>query len=147
AYVGLRTRSARWYWNAGDTIPVELLVTRANGERRAGASVALAALRYEWREGVWRADTVWRGQLRSASEAVPAPFVPPSAGWYELLATVRDERGRASESGLDLWVTGSRTIARSERRDIQITLDRQRYAPGDVIEAVMDSPVEQRAWV
>jgi uncharacterized protein YfaS (alpha-2-macroglobulin family) len=148
AYVGMRTRSTRWYWNAGDTVPVELMVTRVDGSTRAGTNVALAALRYAWRDNFWRADTVWRGAARSASQPVLAPFTPPSPGWYELLATARDERGRPTTTGLSLWVAGpaSRTIA-SERREIDISLDQTRFAPGDTITAVLSAPVAQRAWI
>jgi uncharacterized protein YfaS (alpha-2-macroglobulin family) len=79
---------------------------------------------------------------------VRAPFTPQSPGWYELLATARDERGRPTTSGLDRWVSGPRAgKGPVERREIQISLDRTHYAPGDTIVAVMDSPDEQRAWI
>ena len=148
AYVGMRTRSTRWYWNAGDTIPVELMVTRVDGTTRPGTSVVLTALRYEWRGNLWRADTVWHGTARSGGQPVLAPFAPPSPGWYELLATARDERGRPTTTGLSLWVAGPapRTIA-SERRDIDLSLDQTRFAPGDTIVAVLNAPAAQRAWI
>ena len=149
AYVGIRTRSPRWYWNAGDTIPVDLVVTRVDGSLRLGAFIELTVLRYGWREGRWRADTVWTGQAAyDWCGRCTEPWVPKESGWYEMLATTRDERGRSTTSGIDLWVTGPRGgKPTSEVRNIQLTLDQQRYAPGDVISAIIDSPVEQRAWV
>jgi uncharacterized protein YfaS (alpha-2-macroglobulin family) len=147
AYVGMRLRSKRWSWNVGDSIPVELLVVSAGGTRRPGARIRLEALRYEWARDAWRTDTVWRSEARSATEPTTIAFAASTAGWYELVATVQDERGRTSSSGLDLWVTGGRGANGDPNARIQIRTDRERYAPGDVATVVIDSPIEQQGWI
>ena len=148
AYVGIRSAVQSWVWKSGEPVPLELLVVRANGVRRPGSSVSLLALRYDWIGGERRADTVWRAHAVSGNDPVKAAFTPTTPGWYELVASVRDEKGRVSESGISIWVSGSVTALRArDSTAVMVTTDRERYSPGDIVTAVVESPGERLAWI
>src|SRR5215207_1541847 len=143
AYVGMRATSWQWMRNVGDSVAFELVVVHADGSRRAGAPIALRAVKHAWGTPD---DTVWRSRVVSTDGIVRATFVPTTPGWYEVLATVADERGRSATTGYDLWVTGSGVASRATT-DLTVTMDRKSYAPGDTAIAVIDSPGERSAWV
>ncbi len=148
AHVGVRTKEPRWVWNARDPIAVELMDVRTNGTPRVGDSIAIAAVRLRWVKSQVVRDTVWRTTLTSRSTPVSLTFRPQIAGSYELLASVVDERGRRAITGLDVWVVGrTGSWARSDPRALTLRSDRTRYAPGDTVSLVVESPAEQRAWV
>ena len=146
AYVGIRVRPWRWVRAVGDSVPLELLAVRANGSRRPGTPIELRAVRHGWGDRDWRADTVWRARVVSADSAVRVAFVPDTPGWYEVLASATDERGRTATSGYDLWVSGG-AVAERARGDVSVALDRQSYAPGDTAVAVIEASGERRAWI
>ncbi|MEP6619694.1 MAG: alpha-2-macroglobulin family protein [bacterium] len=148
AYVGLRTRTRRWAWSADDSIPFELLVARPDGSTRVGDTVRIIAHRLRWLENRVVRDTVWRTTTVSAAAPVSVTFRPDAGGSYEIIAEVRDERGRRSITGLDVWVTGAGVAwGSTDPRLIAVRSDRTRYAPGDTAELVVPSPSVQRAWV
>ncbi|MBW8771542.1 MAG: hypothetical protein JF589_17450, partial [Gemmatimonadetes bacterium] len=135
-----------WVQPVGDTVRLELLAVRANGPRRPGTPITLRALRYEYSGERWQVDTMWRSSVVSADSVVRAVFVPTTPGWYEVLASVSDEKGRVAATGYDLWVEGTERNVQA-RRELTITMDRQSYTPGDTAIAVIESPGERRAWV
>ena len=94
AFVGIRTTQDRWDWVAGTPIPLKLVVVRGNGTVRSGARIGIEAHRIDWRGGDWKRDTTWRDSITSADRSVRTSFVPKAPGWYEVIATVRDEQGR-----------------------------------------------------
>ncbi|MDQ2667992.1 MAG: MG2 domain-containing protein, partial [Gemmatimonadota bacterium] len=74
AYVGMRTRTRRWVWQAHDSVAVELLVVRADGTPRVGDEITVVAQRSRWIVNRWVRDTVWRTTLTSAASPVTATF-------------------------------------------------------------------------
>lgn len=148
AYVGMRTRERRFVWRARDSIAVELLVVRANGTPRVGDAITVVAQRTRWINARTVRDTAWRTTLTSAAAPVLVTFRPGVGGSYELLASVADEKGRGATTGLDIWVAGGgEAWAQRDPRQITLRSDRTKYAPGDEVSLVVESPAEQRAWV
>ncbi|HEX7978509.1 MAG TPA: MG2 domain-containing protein [Gemmatimonadaceae bacterium] len=146
AYVGIRTDPDRWEWTARQPVPLQLTTVNADGTIRAGASVKLVALRESWSEGRWQRDTVWRDSVVSRAEPVRASFVPSVMGWYEIVASVRDDRGRVAESGTYL-IVGGNADGRGARPAFSLRLDRRDASAGDTLNAIIEAPEELNAWL
>ncbi|MBI5480032.1 MAG: Ig-like domain-containing protein [Deltaproteobacteria bacterium] len=143
-YVGIR--SERAFYEAGQPIPVEAIVTDLDGQAVAGRSVALRAVRLEWEQeaGEWREKLV--DPQDASLESGPAPgqvkFQPRRGGVYRVTAVVADAQGRKNESRLTVWVAGAQLPpARGvEQEKVSLIPDRKDYRPGDVAEILVLAP-------
>ncbi|HKH91108.1 MAG TPA: MG2 domain-containing protein, partial [Gemmatimonadaceae bacterium] len=147
AYVGMRTTSERWDWPAGKPISIELLAVGGNGVPRAGTVIRLAAHRITWSGARWKRDTTWRDSVTSGEQAVRASFMPTVDGWYEIIASIRDEHGRVAESGLHLGVMGANSGWPGGRSVLALKLDDREVNAGDTLDAIIEAPADLRAWV
>ena len=145
AFVGIRTTSSRWDWPVGQPIPLELIAVRGDGGVRPGTTIRLAAHRMTWTGGGYKRDTTWRDSVTSAERPVPLSFVPATSGWYEIVASIRDERGRVAESGMHLGVMGPGWPG--GRGTLTVEIDEHRAAPGDTVQARIEAPADLSAWV
>ncbi|MFT4974398.1 MAG: hypothetical protein ACI8S6_000280 [Myxococcota bacterium] len=146
AYVGLR--SAEPYYDRGEAVSLDLVVVDVEGERLSGRPVSVSAVRSRWvvqKDGSWVQEEAERHSCAetSAAEAVPCLFTPEGGGTYEVVARTTDAEGRPSESHQTIWVTGAepepeRTVG---VQDVTLVPDRDRYAPGDTAEILVQSPI------
>src|SRR5262249_55276595 len=149
-YVGLR--SPRAFFQKGDALTVEVIVTDLDGQAVAGRSIDLRAVRLDERfvKGEWKeveTDQQER-RVKSGPEAVQCRFDSRDGGTYRITALVVDERGRKNESSLGLWASGelaAKTVGKDEYRygeeeEVVLVADRKDYRPGDTAEVLVQSP-------
>jgi uncharacterized protein YfaS (alpha-2-macroglobulin family) len=86
--------------------------------------------------------TVASTEIDSASGAVVAQLTPPSAGTYRIRANIKDAKSDATETDVQLYVTGSDDAGWSGRdpNRIDVHLNKSTYKPGDVARAIVASP-------
>jgi uncharacterized protein YfaS (alpha-2-macroglobulin family) len=144
AFVGVRTAQRRWDWTVEKPIPIELVAVRGDGSPRPGATVALTAYRIDWRAGHWQRDTTWRDAVASADGPVKASFTPTLPGWYEIVASVRDDRGRLAESSVHVGVMGPGW--RGREGGLFVTIDKNEVSTGDTVTAIVEASADLLAW-
>ncbi len=143
-YVGLKT--PRTFVDAGQPFDLGALVVDLDGKPRAGVLVHLELSRLEWesKNGEWR--EVERdpqvADITSAADAVSTKLTGKEGGQYRLRATIQDEKGRANETEMTLWVAGGKTpVARGvEQQSVELIPDKKEYRPGDVAEVLIQAP-------
>jgi uncharacterized protein YfaS (alpha-2-macroglobulin family) len=143
-YVGLR--SERTFVQQGQPLVVESIVTDLDGKLVAGREVKMRAALLDWKQvkGEWKQveSKTEECSVKSANESVKCTFRPKTGGVYRVTARVTDERERANESELTLWVAGGK---QPPRRDVsqekaELIPDRKDYRAGDTAEILVQSP-------
>jgi alpha-2-macroglobulin len=144
-HVGLRL--ARAWARPGDSVPLEVVVTDADGNTVAGRSVDVAMERLEWRwlRGRIVADTTARTHVctvTSGAEARTCGIGAAEPGYYQLRAEVRDGAGRRSLTEHSLWVAGGSGLWRpgEDRSQVRLVGDRDEYQPDDTARILVQPP-------
>lgn len=88
---------------------------------------------------------VARCELTSASGAASCALDVPGAGYYVILARSKDDRGREAQAALSLYAAGSGepTWQDSDRRTVELVLDKKSYAVGDQARVLIKSPYKE----
>ena len=135
-YVGLRSENN--FVQRDEPWEVEAVVVDIDGDPVEGRQVELALKRR--RAGDLEKETTC--EKRSSEEAVSCVFTDLAPGSYRVVATVEDDRGRASESEIDFFVAGQdRSGAETaEEDDLILIPERDEYAPGDVARFSVQAP-------
>jgi alpha-2-macroglobulin len=143
-YVGLR--SEKLFVHQGEPLVVQSIVTDLDGKSIANWEVKMQAVLLEWKQvaGEWQEaesnpqDCV----IQSTSDAVSCTFTPKQGGRYRVAATIRDDRGRANESELSLWVAGGKRPPNKnvEEEKVQLIPDRKEYKAGDTAQILVQAP-------
>ena len=86
--------------------------------------------------------TVATSEVDTAAAAVVAQLTPPSAGTYRIRANVAGAKSDATETDVQLYVTGSGDAAWGARDPnlLDVHLNKTTYQPGDVARAIIASP-------
>ena len=96
----------------GEPLVVQSIVTDLDGKAIANREVKMHAVLLDWKqvEGEWREVESNRQDcvVQSTNDAVRCTFTSKEGGRYRVAATIRDDRGRANESELTLWVAGGK---------------------------------------
>ena len=107
-YVGLR--SDKTFVGKGDPVKVDAIAVDIDGVAAPGTRITVTMSRLDWtyKGGSWTEvetdpDTC---ELTAADEAGTCKFQPREGGSYRVLAAIEDERGRANQSELRVWVAG-----------------------------------------
>ncbi|HXG68554.1 MAG TPA: alpha-2-macroglobulin family protein [Blastocatellia bacterium] len=143
-YVGLR--SERTFVQKGEPLVVQSIVTDIDGKAIAGREIRMRAVRLDWvfEKGQWQQKEVdpQECNVRSTTDPVTCRFETKEGGTYRVTATVYDDRERANQSELTLWVAGGK---RPPQRDVEqekaeLIPDRKEYQAGDTAEILVQSP-------
>jgi uncharacterized protein YfaS (alpha-2-macroglobulin family) len=144
-YVGLR--SDKTFAPQGEPLVVQSIVTDLDGNAIANREVKMHAVLLDWKqvEGKWteveknRQDCV----VQSTNDAVKCTFTAKEGGRYRVTATIRDDRGRANESELTLWVAGGKQPPNRgvEEKKVELIPDRKEYKAGDTAQILVQSPI------
>src|SRR5205085_3233956 len=143
-YVGLK--SERLFVQQGQPLVVASIVTDLDGRAVAGREVRMRAALLDWKQlkGEWKQveSKAEECTLKSAGEEVRCTFRPKAGGVYRVTARVLDDRGRANESELTLWVAGGKQPPRRgvEQEKAELIPDRKEYRAGDTAEILVQSP-------
>lgn len=141
-YVGLRSK--KMFVQQGEPLVVESIVTDLDGKPVSGTDVSMTATQLEWKqiEGSWQEVAVGSQECtqRSKVEVGRCTFAS-KGGSYRITATVRDAKGRRSDSEIRLWVAGARNLSANVNSDeIQMIPQAKEYKPGDVAEVLIQAP-------
>jgi uncharacterized protein YfaS (alpha-2-macroglobulin family) len=143
-YVGLR--SERYFVQQGQPLVVASIVTDLDGKLIAGREVKMRAALLDWKQikGEWKQveSKAEECSVKSASEDVKCTFRPKTGGVYRVTARIVDDRERANESELTLWVAGGKQPPRREvaQEKADLIPDRKEYRAGDTAEILVQSP-------
>jgi hypothetical protein len=100
----------------------------------------------DWKQvkGEWKQveSKVEECAVKSANDDVKCTFRPKTGGVYRVTARIYDDRERANESELTLWVAGGKQPPQREvtQEKAELIPDRKEYRAGDVAEIVVQSP-------
>ncbi len=153
---------SRDFESAGTPVTLRLVAVRADSaEAVSGVPLRVEFARREWRTvrkllvggrvgyETSRTDTLLATESAvSGNGPVELSWSPPTGGAYRVTVTATDERGRTSASAADFYVSGGEDLG--PRRDdpfLQLTLDRDRYRPGETARLLLTTPVRARHGV
>ena len=143
-YVGLKTN--RLFVKQGERLAIDSIVTDLDGKIIANREIKMRAARLDWRQlrGAWAQVAVEPQDCTIKSGAVDAKcaFETPQGGVYQVTATIRDDRGRANETTLTLWVAGGKLAPNRgvDQDKVQLIPDRREYKAGDIAEVLVQAP-------
>jgi uncharacterized protein YfaS (alpha-2-macroglobulin family) len=86
--------------------------------------------------------TVADTDIDTAGDAVTAQLTPPSSGTYRIRANIGGAKSDATETDVQLYVTGAGEAAWGGRdpNQLDVHLNKTTYKPGDVARAIIQSP-------
>src|SRR5205085_5453364 len=143
-YVGLK--SERLFVQQGQPLVVGSIVTDVDGKLVAGREVKMRAALLDWKQlkGEWKQveSKAEECTVKSGSDEVKCTFRPKEGGVYRVTARVLDDRERANESELTLWVAGGKQPPQRgvEQQKAELIPDRKDYKTGDTAEILVQSP-------
>jgi uncharacterized protein YfaS (alpha-2-macroglobulin family) len=143
-YVGLRT--ARMFYEKGQPIKVEAIVTDLDGKAALDRPIEIKMVRLDWRyvKGTWIEEEVGEQACTVGSQAEPVSctFETAEGGTYRITATITDEKGRSNLTQMTRWVSGGKQPSADhvEMEDVNLIPDRQEYQPGDTAEILVQAP-------
>jgi uncharacterized protein YfaS (alpha-2-macroglobulin family) len=155
-YLGLKLPSEGFVSAPGRVSP-QVLAFELSGQRVTGRRVALELIerRYSYaREpsggdyrGVSKAidKVVSRCELTTGREPGSCALDVPAAGYFILVARSRDAAGKLAEAAVSLYATGpgEPTWQDSDRRSVELVLDKKSYAVGERARVLVKSPYRE----
>jgi uncharacterized protein YfaS (alpha-2-macroglobulin family) len=143
-YVGLK--SDRLFVKQGEPLAIHSIVTDLDGKIIVNREIKMRAVRLDWRQlqSEWTQVEVEPQDctIKSAAADAKCAFKKTQGGVYHVTATIRDDRGRANESTLTLWVDGGKLPAQRgvDQEKVQLIPDRREYKAGDTAEVLVQAP-------
>ena len=159
-YLGVKAGSS--FVSAPAAIRPEVAAFSVSGQRLAGKRVAFELIerRYtfareesgdDYRAVSKPVDTVKaRCEATTTLETASCALNVPAAGYYLILVRAQDERGRQAEAATWLYAAGSGepTWQDSDRRSVELVLDKKSYSVGERARVLVKSPYkEAEAWI
>lgn len=143
-YVGLK--SEKTFVQQGEPLVVQSIITDLDGRSIANREVKMRAVLLDWKQvkGEWKEvetnpqDCV----IQSAADAVKCTFASKDGGTYRVRATIQDDRGRANETEMTLWVAGGKQQPRNgvEEEKVGLIPERREYKAGDTAQILVQAP-------
>jgi hypothetical protein len=143
-YVGLK--SEKTFVQPGEPLVVQSIVTDLDGKAIANREVKMRAVLLDWQQvkGEWKQVEVNPQDclIQSGSDPVKCTFASKQGGMYRVAATIRDDRGRANESELTLWVAGGKRPPKRgvEEEKVELIPDHKEYKAGDTAQILVQAP-------
>ncbi|RIK38322.1 MAG: hypothetical protein DCC55_21480, partial [Chloroflexi bacterium] len=156
-YIGLSPQ--RYVVNIGDESTVDIVTVTPQGDRYAGAELAVTVYEYEWNSVYTRAaDGTYHWQTSVLRTPVLTTTVttnrqgeaaigwrPDRAGQYQIVARGEDDAGNTVSSAAYLYVSdptqgGFVAWPRENNDRIRLVADKQLYEPGETASILVPSP-------
>lgn len=152
-YVAIE-RPKSYFHDAPGKLKPRALVTSPSGAVQAGRDVRFELVRRRWtvarltNGGEARTETrvvddvVSTCSVRSANEPRGCELDVKEAGYYIVLATTRDARGRVARAALDTYGIGAGEAfwRDDDRGRLELVLDKDQYRPGETARVLVKSP-------
>lgn len=160
-YVGLKLER-EGFVEAPAKLKPQLLAFEPTGRRLSGKrlSVELIERRYTFARESSGGDyrgvskvvdrSLGRCEVLSANEPTSCELAVPAAGYYLLVARGKDDRGNLAEAASFIYASGpgEPTWQDSERRSVNLVLDKKSYRIGERAKVLVKSPYkEAEAWI
>ncbi len=143
-YVGLK--SEKTFVQKGEPMVVQSIVTDLDGKAIANREAKMRAVLLDWKQvkGEWKQVEVNPQDclIQSGPDPAKCTFASKEGGTYRVTATIRDDRGRANESELTLWVAGGKRPPRTgvEEEKVELIPDQKEYKAGDTAQLLVQAP-------
>ncbi len=160
-YVGLKL-DREGFVEAPGSLKPQVLAFEPGGRRLGGKRVGLELIerRYTFAREASGGDyrgvsrvvdrSLGRCEVTTGAEPTSCSLSVPAAGYYVVLARAKDERGNTGEAALSVYASGpgEPTWQDSERRSVELVLDKKSYAVGERARVLVKSPYkEAEAWI
>ena len=152
-YVGLR--NTKWLYETDKNAVVEALVVDDQHQLVAGTDVEINIQRRENKvsrvkgpgnayltQNVMTWVDVAQCEFKSQKDVSECEFVPEASGSYQIIATIKDQQGRAHQTTLHAWVTGRGYVAWdvSNDNDLQLLAEQDDFQVGDRARYLVKNP-------
>jgi uncharacterized protein YfaS (alpha-2-macroglobulin family) len=143
-YVGLK--SEKTFVQQGEPLVVQSIVTDLDGKAIANREVKMHAVMLDWQQvkGEWKQVEINPQDclIQSGPDPLKCTFASKQGGTYRVTATIRDDRGRANESELTLWVAGGKRPPKRgvEEEKVELIPDHKEYKSGDTAQILVQAP-------
>lgn len=160
-YVGLKL-DREGFVEAPGSLKAQVLAFEPGGRRLSGKRVGLELIerRYTFAREAAGGDyrgvskvvdrSVGRCEVTTGAEPAACTLSVPAAGYYVVVARSKDERGNSAEAALAVYASGpgEPTWQDSERKSVELVLDKKSYAVGERARVLVKSPYkEAEAWI
>ncbi|MEM7536185.1 MAG: MG2 domain-containing protein [Chloroflexota bacterium] len=140
----LNVSTDRYGYTTDDPVTVNLSAKNHDGTPVIGQVIDIKVIKDYWNNENQQ-DVVLSGQVATdAAGKGTYTFESVPQGWYRLVATSTDDRGRSVETRRYLWVYNpvSNDWWYTSNNDITLMLDNDSYAPGDTAQLLIQSRVQ-----
>src|SRR5207244_4836174 len=143
-YVGLN--SEKTFVQQGEPMVVRSIVTDLDGKSSANREVKMRAVLLDWKQikGEWKQveSNPQDCLIKSEPGPVKCNFTSKEGGTYRVTAAIRDDRGRANETELTLWVAGGKRPPNRgvEEEKVELIPERKEYKAGDTAQILVQAP-------
>ncbi len=152
-FVGLRNTS--WLYEKGKTARLEALVVNQAGDLVPNADISISINHREYKASrvkgpgnayltknimEWVKET--EVSLKSSKAPAVCEFKPEHPGYYQFVATIKDDEGRQHQTTLYGWVIGSGVVVWDQTDDasLQIIAEQTKYSIGDTARYLIKNP-------
>jgi uncharacterized repeat protein (TIGR01451 family) len=134
----LEMRTERYGYEPGETVTVSLLARDRQSAPWAGQPLTVTVM--EWKDGGYRPLVHATGTTDAAGQLSLA-FKMDTASWYKLQAEGYDRRGRRVTATSWFWTYSYGWRWWYDDLELSVDADKASYAPGDVAQLLVRSPV------
>jgi uncharacterized protein YfaS (alpha-2-macroglobulin family)/uncharacterized protein len=152
-YVGLR--NTNWLYKKGEPAKIDVLVVNQEGELQPGVDISIAINHREYKAArvkgpgnayltknimSWVEESTC--DLKSEDTATQCEFTPKNPGYYQFVATIKDEQEREHKSSIYGWVTGRGSVVWDQTNDatLQIIAEQKKYDIGSTARYLVKNP-------
>ncbi len=140
--VALTVQTERYGYRHDEAVALQLNTKTHDKRPEAGKQVTVRIVHPT--ANATDTDVVPPQQVTTAADgAATATFAALPAGWYRVLATTTDQRNQTVAAETYLWIYGAdgEILSPTGTQELTIMADRATYAPGDVAQLLIQSPV------
>jgi uncharacterized protein YfaS (alpha-2-macroglobulin family) len=144
--------------NAGEAMPIEVIVTDASGNAVSGQRVRIELQQMNYSSitqviagsstGRYQVEyeTVDQDETRSGNAPNTVNLTPTEPGSYRIRANFINARDEITATDTQIWVTGASPVywgGRYTNERLELKLDKERYQPGETATVLLQSPYEE----
>jgi uncharacterized protein YfaS (alpha-2-macroglobulin family) len=148
-------KSPQWVYEAKKPATLQAIVVDDHGTPVAGVPVdvqieqqVISTARVKGAGNAYLSDTTvdWKKiascAVTSAGVGQDCSFTPPAAGTYRMTASIKDTKGTAHQTHMDLWVTGTDYVQWNDQSELALPIvpEEKEYRVGDTARYLVRNP-------